>query len=261
MIVAVSNQKGGVAKTTTCLSLGAALAARGRSVWLIDLDPQANLTLGLGFDPQKVEHTSLELLVEGAELDTVLIDTAVPGMRLIPSAVRLSVAERRLLGELGFDEILSQRLRDASFEPGAPQLPDFVLIDAPPSLGVLTLNALSAADLVVVPVQCDFYAATGLSQLMDTLRVVKARRRPDQDLLVVPTLFDRRTRICREVLEQLRSHFAAHLSEVCIGVDVRIREAALHGLPVELFAPRTRSAREYRALAAEILARSPHVVA
>lgn len=261
MIVAVSNQKGGVAKTTTCLSLGAALAVKGHSVWLIDLDPQANLTLGLGFDPHKVGLTSLELLVEGAELSALLIDTPVPGMRLIPSALRLSVAERKLLGEIGFDEILAQRLRGSSFEGGALQQPDFVLIDAPPSLGVLTLNALSAADLVVVPVQCDFYAATGLSQLMDTLKVVKSRRRPEQELLVVPTLFDRRTRICSEILEQLRAHFAAHLSEVCIGVDVRIRDAALHGLPVELYAPRTRSAREYRALAAEIVARSPHVVA
>ncbi len=260
MIIALSNQKGGVAKTTSCLSLGAALAASGKRVWLIDLDPQANLTLGLGFDPQAQDVTSFEVLVEGAELAAGLLDTSLPGMRLLPAELRLSVAERRLLGEVGFDEILAGQLRGSRFAGDGGQ-PDYVLIDAPPSLGVLTLNALTAADLVVVPVQCDFFAVTGLSQLLSTIDVVRNRRRPELDYLIVPTMFDRRTRIAKEVLEHLQDHFGEHMATSRIGVDVRLRDAALQGQPIEQFAPRARAAREYRALASEVVARSSHAVA
>jgi chromosome partitioning protein len=245
--IAVSNQKGGVAKTTTALSLAAGLAAEGVPTLAVDLDPQANLTVGLGEAVGDGEASAFELLACGRRAVDCVRTTRFPNLSLLPADLRLAMAERRLFGELGFDEILREKLLplDGRFE--------FAIFDCPPSLGLLTLNALTAADRVLIPVQCEFYSARGMTQLLEVIGQVRARRNPDLAHAILPTLYDRRNNICRGVLAQLRRNFGDAMTETVIGVDTRLRESAALGTPIFLTAPRSRGCAEYEALVKEVL--------
>jgi chromosome partitioning protein len=250
-VIAVSNQKGGVAKTTTALSLAAELARRGRRVLAVDLDPQANLTLGLGLDPDAVAgRSALDLLSDGdvnvGDVARGIPARALARLRVVPAELKLAQAERELYGEIGFDEILGHKLRKAQGDF------DVAVLDCPPSLGVLTANALSAAQLALVPVQCEFFSAKGLVRLLEVVTVIRERRNPDLALRVVPTLYDARNNVCRAVLAELKRQFPAEITRAVIGVDTRLREAAAKGLPIALYAPRSRASVAYRDLAEEV---------
>lgn len=251
-VLAVSNQKGGVAKTTTALSLAAEVARRGLRVLAVDLDPQSNLTLGFGLDPESFRGRSCyDLLAQrGVAVSAVAQPVPMKGLaslRVVPSEVRLAQAEKELYGEVGFDELLKVKLRAASKDY------DLIVLDCPPSLSLLTVNALAAADEVLVPVQCEFFSAKGVVRLMELVTVVRERRNPDLAVRVVPTLYDARNNICRAVLRELKKQFPGELSAVAIGVDTRLREAAAAGLPIALFAPRSRASVAYGQLAEEVL--------
>jgi chromosome partitioning protein len=243
--IAISNQKGGVAKTTTAISLAAALAERGRRVLAIDMDPQANLTVGLGKNPDELDSTMFHVL-SGAPLEAAIAATEEPRLWLAPADLTLAGAEKRLFGEIGFDEILRTKLRAVETRF------DDVLIDCPPSLGLLTINAITAANSVIVPVQCEYFSARGLGQLLEIAAAVREKRNPSLELRVLPTLYDRRNRVCREILKELRAAFPGEVFSTVIGIDTRLRESCAEGRPITAFAPETRAALEYRALAAEL---------
>jgi chromosome partitioning protein len=250
LVVAVSNQKGGVAKTTTAVSLAAEVAKRGQRVLAVDLDPQSNLTLAFGLDPDGFSGASAYDLLARREVSIAKV--AVPtervkSLHVVPSEVRLAQAEKELYGEVGFDELLKRKLDAASADY------DLVVLDCPPSLGLLTVNALASANVCVVPVQCEFFSAKGVVRLMELVGVIRERRNPDLALRVVPTLYDARNNICRAVLRELKKQFPDEVSSVAIGVDTRLREAAAAGLPIALFAPRSRASLAYGELAKEVL--------
>lgn len=251
-VLAVTNQKGGVAKTTTAVSLAAELARRGQRVLAVDLDPQSNLTLAFGLDPDGCAGRSAYDLL--ARRDVIVGDVALPvpakglaTLRVVPSEVRLAQAEKELYGEVGFDELLRRKLDAVAGDF------DLVVLDCPPSLGLLTVNALAAADTGIVPVQCEFFSAKGVVRLLELVSVVRERRNPGLTLRIVPTLFDARNNICRAVLKELRQQFPDELSHVSIAVDTKLREAAAAGLPIALYAPRSRASKAYGALAEEVL--------
>ena len=248
-VITISNQKGGVAKTTTAISLAAALAEQGKRVLAIDMDPQSNLTMGLGLDPDRLERSMFHVLTGECAPQAAIQATEVDGLWILPSELTLAGAEKRLFGEIGFDEILRSKLRvlreRAVF--------DFAVIDCPPSLGLLAVNAITAANVVMVPVQCEYFSARGLGQLLEIAETVKEKRNPELVVRILPTLFDRRNRVCREILDDLRASFPLNLYAAVIGVDTRLRESAAAGVPITRFAPGTRAASEYRALALEII--------
>lgn len=249
-IIAVSNQKGGVAKTTTALTLAAHLAGLGERVLAIDLDPQANLTMGLGVGRDgSTPAGTFEVLVEGLALGEAALP--VPSDEsgrffLVPATRRLAKAERELAGEPGFDRILSSQLDVLSGF-------DAVVLDCPPSLGVLTTNALVASDLCLIPVQCEYFSAMGLASLLEVIEVVRRRCNPRLSWQVLPTLYDRRNGICKGVLAQLQKRFEGRMAGVVIDVDTRLREASARGRPISSFAPRSRANRQYQDLAKELL--------
>jgi len=249
-VVCVANQKGGVGKTTTSLSLAASLAAQGRRVLALDLDPQGNFSAGLGLPEGVGDGPTLYEVLTGP---TSLVDAArgvgiagLESLRVGRAGPRLAQAEAELLGQVGFDEVLKHKLRAAR---GAF---DVAVIDCPPSLGALTINAVGAADLVVAPVQCEFFSARGVVKLMQVIELVRERRNPALQLRLVPSLYDGRNNICRAVLAQLTKEFPGEVSAVTIGVDTRVRESQARGLPVSIYAPRCRASRAYAELADEI---------
>jgi chromosome partitioning protein len=249
-IVAIANQKGGVGKTTTAVNLGTALAAVGHRVLIIDLDPQGNASTGLGIEKSGRAPSSYELLLDEAGLEAATVATGVPRLGLVPASPDLSGAEVELIGRDRREFLLSRAIRS--------RLADFdeVLIDCPPSLNLLTVNALVAADCVLVPLQCEFYALEGLSQLMRTIERVRRALNPRLDLLgVVLTMYDRRNNLCDLVAQDVRGHFADKVYETVIPRNVRISEAPSHGKPVLLYDHRCPGAQAYIRLAAETLRR------
>ncbi len=250
-ILAISNQKGGVAKTTTCMSLGAGLVERGKRVLMVDLDSQANLTLAAGFDGDTLPWTVVDLL-DAVELDLpeaeqgAIYSVAMDGLDILPADVRLASVERSLYDRRNYEYLLGEILKKWHDSY------DYILLDCPPSLGAVTLMALTTAQMVLVPVQCEFYAARGLNRLLDIVSEVKNHTNPHLEYHLLATMYDRRNNICRTVLEQLQTHFAGALFETVIGVDTRLRESPVTGEPVLLYAPRTRAAQQYRSLAEEV---------
>ncbi len=246
--IAISNQKGGVAKTTTCLSLGACLAEMGRSVLLIDLDPHANLTLSLGLKPQELRRTISDALLGNTSLVAVSRESSVSNLDIIPANQELDVLDKILYERKAYEFYLKNKL-DAM----GKGLYEFVLIDCPPSSGPLTLNALTAADLVVIPVQCEYYAAHSLRQVMGLVRMVREKTNPRLIHRVLVTMYDRRNRICRLIFDQMKCELSQILFKTVIEVDARLRESPAFGKPVTQYAPNTRSAQQYRALAKELM--------
>jgi chromosome partitioning protein len=248
-IVAVANQKGGVGKTTTAVNLATAFAVSGRRVLVIDLDPQANATTGLGV-AESSASTSFELLLGDATLIDAATGSAVPGLSVVPAVPDLAGAELELAKRPRREFSLADALRRQAAGY------DDVLIDCPPSLNLLTINALVAADRVLVPLQCEFYALAGLAQLIDTIERVQEALNPRLELLgIVLTMYDRRNNLCEQVAGDVRRHFGAKVYDTVIPRNIRISEAPSHGLPVLVYDRRCAGAQAYAKLAAEMLRR------
>lgn len=246
--IAVANQKGGVGKTTTTVNLGACLAALGRRVLCVDLDPQGHTSVGLGVEKERVETTVYQLLMEKGEAREALLPTAVDGLWVLPSNLQLAAAEVELLSELAREV----RLRDALL-PVKEQF-DFILIDCPPSLGQLTVNALGAADSVIVPVQGEYYSLEGLALLLNTIRAIRERINPELKLEgVLLTMFDGRTNLGSQVAGEVRRHFGDRVYQVAVPRNVRLSEAPSHGEPIIRYDPRSRGAEAYLELAKEVV--------
>src|SRR5712691_10662238 len=247
-VLAIVNQKGGVGKTTTAINLGAALAELGHSVLLIDLDPQANSTSGLGHDPFRARQNVYHLLSGEASLESAAVTTSTPGMRLVPAHVDLAGAEI---------ELASMSARETRLRKAIGRVPDGIgclIIDCPPSLGLLTLNALTAATSMLIPTQCEYFALEGLRHLMYTHQLVRSRLNPKLGIAgIVMTQFDARTTLSWDVLREVRRSYPAHVLETLIPRNVRISEAPSHGKSVLQYDPTCRGAAAYRALAKELL--------
>ncbi len=248
--IACTNQKGGVGKTTTVVNLASYLALLGERVLVIDLDPQGNATSGFGVDRASIDGSAYEALVEGRPLAQIHVGTPVEGVRLVPSSISLAGAELELAAESGRERRLRHVIRA---EQGSW---DWVLIDCPPSLGLLTVNALTGADEVLVPIQCEYYALEGLSQLIATINLIRDHLNPDLAIAgVLLTMFDARTNLSAEVAAEVRRHLREAVFQTVVPRSVRLSEAPSHGLPIALYRPDSKGAEAYRALAHELRAR------
>jgi len=247
--IAIGSQKGGVAKTTTAVSLGACLAEAGRSVLLIDLDPQANLTQSLGFDPEQMRRMIGDVILDQASLVSISRESAIFNLDLAPANDGLLVLDKVLYGRQGYEYRLKTHLQ--SMNGGYY---DFVIFDCPPSFGTLAINALTAADLLIIPVPCDYYSARSLRGYLDLVKLVNRNSNPRLSFRLLVTLFDRRNRISHVILEQLEKAYGSCLFNARISIDVRLRESPILGKSIIQYAPQARSAQEYRALATELLA-------
>lgn len=250
-VTAIVNQKGGVGKSTTAVNLGAYLAAAGKKVLLIDLDPQGNATSGVGVDKSQLSRCMYDVVMEECTLRDIIHPTEVPGLDVAPATIELAGAEIELVA------VMSREYRvQRALEPERDRY-DYVLIDSPPSLGLLTLNGMTAADGVLIPIQCEFYALEGLSQLMKTIEMVRHHLNPSLEVHgVLLTMFDARTNLSHQVAEDVRAYFEGRVRvfNTVIPRNIRLSEAPSFGKPVLLYDDRSRGAEAYRQLAAEVMA-------
>jgi chromosome partitioning protein len=245
--IAMSNEKGGVAKTTSTLSLGAALAELNYRVLLIDLDPQANLSLALGLETGESSMTSANVLIENSLLRTAILKTDIPNLDLVPSSSRIESAEQFLPMRTNY----LNTLRDALEVDPLPY--DYILLDCPPALGAITLNALTAADLLVIPTQAEYFSAYALRNMMGTIRRVRQEVNPGLAYRVLVTLLDRRNRTHRNIFEQLQNTFGRGVFTTVIEIDTKLRESPIAGMPITQYKPNSRGSQQYRVLAQELV--------
>jgi len=248
-ILAVVNQKGGVGKTTTAVNMGAHLAELGQRVLIVDMDSQGNATSGVGIDVSKVEQTVYDAILDNARVLDALYPTSVDNLHVMPSSVHLAGLSSELATTEGREFYLKETLQKIQDNY------DFILIDCPPSLGLITVNSLVAAREVIVPVQCEYYALEGLSRLIQTINIVKERVNPDLDLTgIALTMFDPRTTLSKEVERETRSYFKEKVFTTVIPRNVRISEAPSYGQPITIYAKKSQGAKAYVSLAKEVLA-------
>jgi len=245
--IAIANEKGGVAKTTTTLSLGASFAELGEKVLLIDLDAQANLTLAVGIEPEKTNLSIANVLMEAYPIQKVVRQTGVANLDLVPSNQEMGMAERFLPIRPAYELILRKILQDAHMDY------TYILFDCPPFLGAVTLNALMTSDLLLLPTQAEFFSIYALRNMMALVRRARSQGNPRLTYRLVLTLFDRRNRAHRTLSEQLRANFSKGVLNTVIETDTKIRESSMAGSPINYHAPKSRAALQYRALAQEIL--------
>lgn len=249
-VIACANQKGGVGKTTTVVSLASYLALDGHRALIVDLDPQGNATSGAGLDKRSVQGSVYDTLVGSAAFSDLVQATRIQGLSIVPSSRDLAGAEVELVGMADRERRLAHALAPIADDY------DFILLDCPPSLGLLTVNALAAADSVLVPIQCEYYALEGLGQLLSTINLVRDRVNPSLHLKgVVLTMFDGRTTLSADVRAEVHRHLGAQVFNVVVPRSVRLAEAPSYGRPIPLYSPASRGAQAYRELAAELVAR------
>jgi chromosome partitioning protein len=249
-VLAVANQKGGVAKTTTAVNLAALLAEEGKKVLLADMDPQGNATSGVGVEKKKGMRCIYDLLINDYPIDKIYQKTAVPGLTVLPATIQLAGAEVELVPMLNREKLLKNALAEVREQY------DFIMIDCPPSLGLLTLNALTAADGVLIPVQCEYYALEGLGQLINTIELVKKHLNTRLEIYgTLLTMQDPRTNLSSQVAEEVRRFFREKTFKQSIFRNVRLSEAPSYGLPIHLYDPRSKGAEQYRLVALEVIDR------
>lgn len=249
-IIAIANQKGGVGKTTTAINLSSCLAETGKKVLAIDLDPQGNMTSGLGVDKSELENTVYELMLDECSIKESMTETVMENLELIPSNVNLAGAEIELLGINEKEYILKNAvdyIRDDY---------DYIIIDCPPSLNMLTINAMTTADSILVPIQCEYYALEGLSQLIHTIDLVQKRLNPDLSIDgVVFTMYDARTNLSVQVVDNVKNNLQTTIYNTIIPRNIRLAEAPSHGLPINLYDSKSAGTESYRMLAKEVMER------
>ncbi|MGI5892019.1 MAG: ParA family protein [Bacillota bacterium] len=249
-VVAVVNQKGGVAKTTTVVNLSSYLAKEGKKMLLVDMDPQGNATSGVGIDRRKVKYCVYDVLINGAPAESVILTSQFENLDILPATIQLAGAEIELVSAISRESKLKKALKPLKGRY------DYMLLDCPPSLGLLTLNALTAADSIIVPLQCEYYALEGVSQLMNTFELVKRHLNSTLALEgVLLTMYDARTNLSAQVAEEVKEYFAEKVFDAIIPRSIRLSEAPSHGLPICYYDPKSKGAEYYQQLAYEFLAR------
>lgn len=248
-IIAIANQKGGVGKTTTSVNLGACLAYIGKKVLLVDIDPQGNATSGVGIEKADVSQCVYDVLVDDIDAKSVILPTAAENLYIVPATIQLAGAEIELVPTISREVRLKRALEEVKDDF------DYILIDCPPSLGLLTLNSLTASDAVLIPVQCEYYALEGLSQLLNTVRLVQKHLNNDLKIEgVLLTMLDARTNLGIQVIEEVKKYFQEKVYKTIIPRNVRLSEAPSHGEPIIIYDPKSRGAEVYLDLAKEVVA-------
>ncbi|HHW31223.1 MAG TPA: ParA family protein [Clostridiaceae bacterium] len=247
-VIAVANQKGGVGKTTTAVNLSSCLAYKGKKVLLLDIDPQGNSTSGLGIDKNSIKKSIYDVLINDENIENIIIDTKIDNLKICPSNIQLAGAEVELVTVISRETRMKMALSDIRKKF------DFIIIDCPPSLGLLTINSLTASDTILVPIQCEYYALEGLSQLMNTVKLVQKHLNPQLDVEgVVLTMFDARTNLSIQVVEEVKKYFKNKVYRTIIPRNVRLSEAPSYGLPIILYDSKSKGAEAYLDLAQEVI--------